>query len=650
MGLASALNTALTGLSVSETTIDVVGNNLANSNTVGFKQSRADFATQFLQTMSLGSAPTDTSGGTNPRQTGLGAMVAQIAPDFTQGTIQISSSPTDLAIQGEGFFIVQGGTGEHLYTRNGTFKLNSENEVVSITGQRLLGYGVDDQFHIDTASLKSISIPLGSAAVAQATRNVYLEGQLSPTLDVANEAERIQTAALGNNYYTAPDQNGTATLSTAPNIAGWNTQGTTQVGGSMTPATTYEYQFVYANRPYVPGPPSEPPALSESTPSGIVTAAVGAGDGSILLQSIPTDPVPVGPSSPYTEVRIYRRTQGGDGTYHFINEVPVGTTDYLDTMQDTDAAANPALDETQITGKYKYYVTFATAAGGPGAGTESRVSLDVSPTTANLVASRVVLTDLPKADPADGWTVRRIYRSLATDENEFHFIGETPDATSDFTLTDNLTDAEIATEATLDMDGPRVLSATKLIDVLRRDTNGYTQLFHAGTLDFTGQKGGRTLTTKELTITADSTVQDLMDFMTQSMGIQSVGSSQTDDPDVTVPPGGNVDSDGHIILTGNNGVDNKIQIDLSGMSMTYMDPDSGSSVTEQVDMRWTEKQAARGPSPIRSSTTRWAPAWRSALPWSSINAPAPKPPTAGSPTPPTTRSAPRRRSPSALAR
>ncbi len=100
MGLASALNTALTGLTASETTIDVVGNNLANSGTVGFKASEANFATQFLQTRSLGSAPSDVSGGTNPRQIGLGVQVAEITPDFTQGVIEVSSSPSDLAIQG----------------------------------------------------------------------------------------------------------------------------------------------------------------------------------------------------------------------------------------------------------------------------------------------------------------------------------------------------------------------------------------------------------------------------------------------------------------------------------------------------------------------------------------------------------------------
>src|SRR4051812_17591508 len=98
MGLASALTTALTGMQAAETQVDVVGNNLTNSQTVGFKASDTIFATQFLQTQSLGSAPTTTDGGTNPRQTGLGTRVASIAPNFTQGTIEISNSPSDLAI------------------------------------------------------------------------------------------------------------------------------------------------------------------------------------------------------------------------------------------------------------------------------------------------------------------------------------------------------------------------------------------------------------------------------------------------------------------------------------------------------------------------------------------------------------------------
>ncbi len=136
MGLASSLTTALTGLSAAEAQIDVVGNNLANSQTVGFKSSNVVFATQFLQTLSLGAAPTADNGGTNPRQVGLGVQVAEIVSNQNQGTIEISSSPSDLAIQGDGFFMVQGSEGERLYTRNGMFKLNADGELVNATGQR----------------------------------------------------------------------------------------------------------------------------------------------------------------------------------------------------------------------------------------------------------------------------------------------------------------------------------------------------------------------------------------------------------------------------------------------------------------------------------------------------------------------------------
>ena len=171
MGLSSAMTTALTGLNAAEVQIDVSGNNLANSQTVGFKASDVVYASQFLRTLSQGSQPSDTSGGTNPRQVGLGVEVAEIAPDFTQGTIEVSSSPTDMAIQGEGFFIVEGPQGEPLYTRNGIFKPNAANELVSATGNRLLGYGVDEFYQLQPTELVPLTVPLGSAAAAQATRN-----------------------------------------------------------------------------------------------------------------------------------------------------------------------------------------------------------------------------------------------------------------------------------------------------------------------------------------------------------------------------------------------------------------------------------------------------------------------------------------------
>jgi len=170
MGLQSALTTALTGLRAAETSIDVVGNNVANSQTVGFKESSVNFATQFLQTQSIGSAPSATSGGTNPRQIGLGVRVAEITPDFTQGTIEISSNPLDVAIQGEGFLIVQGPQGGQFYTRNGQLRTNENNEVITVTGQRVLGFNaVDNELVRD---LQPLRIPIGETAVAQPTENV----------------------------------------------------------------------------------------------------------------------------------------------------------------------------------------------------------------------------------------------------------------------------------------------------------------------------------------------------------------------------------------------------------------------------------------------------------------------------------------------
>ena len=215
MGLTSALTTALTGLSAAETQIDVIGNNLANSQTVGFKSSDVIFGTQFLQTLSLGAGPTVNNGGTNPRQIGLGVQVAEIAANHNQGTIEISSSSSDLAIQGDGFFIVEGADKERLYSRNGIFKLNSDAELVNATGQRLLGYGVDEQFRLQETQLVPLTVPLGTESVAKATELVTFEGTLTPQGDLSTVGQVIQSVQLSNGSIPQPDSSGTS-ISASP--------------------------------------------------------------------------------------------------------------------------------------------------------------------------------------------------------------------------------------------------------------------------------------------------------------------------------------------------------------------------------------------------------------------------------------------------
>src|SRR3954452_13568918 len=100
MALTSALFTGLSGLDVNQTRLNVVGNNIANVNTVAFKSSRALFKPQFYVTDGAGPPPSSDFGGTNPNQRGLGASVAAIERDFTTGSIEPTGQPTDLALDG----------------------------------------------------------------------------------------------------------------------------------------------------------------------------------------------------------------------------------------------------------------------------------------------------------------------------------------------------------------------------------------------------------------------------------------------------------------------------------------------------------------------------------------------------------------------
>ena len=170
------------------------------------------FATQFLQTQSVGSSPTAASGGNNPQQQGLGVEVAEITPNFSQGTISTANSPTDLAIQGDGFFIVQGENGEQNYTRNGTFTTNAENQLVTGTGNRVMGYGINNNFQIDTSQLQPLSIPLGTATVAKATTEATLQGSLTPDGAIANTASIIQTGPLTDGSIAQPASSLTAVV------------------------------------------------------------------------------------------------------------------------------------------------------------------------------------------------------------------------------------------------------------------------------------------------------------------------------------------------------------------------------------------------------------------------------------------------------
>ncbi len=198
MASLTALMTGLTGLNANARKLDVIGNNIANANTTGFKSSRMMFQTQFSLTPRDGSAPTADNGGTNPFQIGMGVEVAGTQRNFGNGVISPTGDARDLAIDGKGLFIMQKGV-EQVYTRSGAFRQDRDNNLVDINGNTLLGFGVDSDFQIQNGALTPLNIPVGSMSVAQATRNARFAGNLNASGAVATTGS---TTTLGGTATT----------------------------------------------------------------------------------------------------------------------------------------------------------------------------------------------------------------------------------------------------------------------------------------------------------------------------------------------------------------------------------------------------------------------------------------------------------------
>lgn len=200
MGLSSAMVTGLSGLTANQSRIDVIGNNISNVNTVGFKSSRIDFKTQFSITSSSGSPPDGSLGGTNPTQVGLGTVQASVTRNFSDGSREVTGVNSNMAIEGDGFFILQGSS--RVYTRDGSFKLNSTHDLISSDGLYVQGYGIDSNFNVINGVLTNINIPLGDLTVAKATENVQYSGNLNTDGTLASQASS-QTSATSTAFYTS---------------------------------------------------------------------------------------------------------------------------------------------------------------------------------------------------------------------------------------------------------------------------------------------------------------------------------------------------------------------------------------------------------------------------------------------------------------
>ena len=169
----------VSGLRSHQTMMDVVGNNIANVNTAGFKSAQITFGEAMAQTLQGPAGAGVESGGTNPLQIGLGVQVASIDGVFTQGAIQITGRPTDIAIEGDGFFVLEAASGRQ-YTRAGTFRWDESGNLVAPGGQLVQGWlaAADGSVETQTA-VQSIKLPLAQVIQPVETSTVHVGGNLS---------------------------------------------------------------------------------------------------------------------------------------------------------------------------------------------------------------------------------------------------------------------------------------------------------------------------------------------------------------------------------------------------------------------------------------------------------------------------------------
>jgi flagellar hook protein FlgE len=171
-----SLFSGVSGLQNHQTRMDVVGNNISNVNTTGFKKNRVNFQDMIYQQLQGATKPTEDLGGVNPREVGLGMSVASIDTIHTQGSLQTTGVPTDLAVQGQGFFVLKQGD-KSLYTRAGAFGLDQDGMMVNpANGMRVQGWqartvGTEQVLDV-SRNVEDLIIPVGSKDAARATTEV----------------------------------------------------------------------------------------------------------------------------------------------------------------------------------------------------------------------------------------------------------------------------------------------------------------------------------------------------------------------------------------------------------------------------------------------------------------------------------------------
>ena len=222
-----SLWSGVSGLQSHQVAMDVESHNIANVNTVGFKYSRANFSDQFSQTARPATAPEGELGGKNAMQIGLGTQIVSTQQIFSQGSIETTDSNTDMAIQGNGFFIVSPDGGlTRYYTRNGQFTRDSLGNFVDNNGYIVQGWMRNEETNtIDpTGPIKNIVIEPGLSIPANATTEINYKGNLNSGNEIGSQSSPIYSL---DHHHGWVDKNGDGLINNNNELFG-----TTELGNS----------------------------------------------------------------------------------------------------------------------------------------------------------------------------------------------------------------------------------------------------------------------------------------------------------------------------------------------------------------------------------------------------------------------------------
>ena len=233
-----AMYSGISAIEANQQSMDVIGNNIANVNTTAYKAGRVTFEDQLSQTIQGAGAPTASVGGTNPMQIGLGVRVASIDTLMQQGGLQSTTKPTDMAIQGNGYFMLGDSTGVS-YTRDGSFSIDSSGNLVNASnGSYVLGWKADANGSVDSTAqitpTSHLSVPVGGLTAVQSTTTATFGGNLSAD---STTTSAPYTRSLKVYDTLGESQNVTFSFTrdaTTPNTWDWSASGDAAASGSGT--------------------------------------------------------------------------------------------------------------------------------------------------------------------------------------------------------------------------------------------------------------------------------------------------------------------------------------------------------------------------------------------------------------------------------